>query len=272
MKLRAPFRYWGSKVGMAPWIIDRLPPHDHFIEDCAGSGAVLMAKPPVLAETLNDLYGEVVNFWRVMREPDLALALIERAEFTPYALAEFQHAGIIMALSLPDDPDVERAWAFLVRMQMAVVPGRTGWSYGVNGASAKKANTPGRWANTPERLRGCMERMRHVQVTSWDVIEMIERFDKPGILHFVDMPYLDESRPTSTGGSSAYVVDEFPHGPFVEAMLKSKHASFAITHYAHPYYDLAAPWTSTDDYDSRRNVPNGAGRDVKSERLYVLAR
>lgn len=45
--MRAPFRYWGSKVRMAPWIVDRLPEHDHFVEACAGSASVMAVKPPV---------------------------------------------------------------------------------------------------------------------------------------------------------------------------------------------------------------------------------
>lgn len=272
MKLRAPFRYWGSKVRMAPWIIDRLPDHDHFIEDCAGSGAVMAAKAPVAAETLNDIYGEVVNFWRVLRTPPLAEALVDLVAFTPYAQAEFVAAGLTLKLPMPDTPDVDRAWAFFVRMQMAVVPGRTGWSYGVSGQSARKANKPGRWATMPELLQLAMQRFDRVQITSMDILDLVARFDKPGVLHFVDMPYEDESRPTSTGGSSAYVEDQFPHEAFVEAMLAAKHASFAITHYPHPRYDAAAPWTLVADYDSHRNIPNGDGRDVQVERLYVLDR
>ncbi len=268
---RAPFRYWGSKVRMAPWIIERLPAHDHYIEACAGSGAVMAAKPPVAAETLNDVYGEVLNFWRVLRDPATRAQLIDLVAFTPYSAAEFAAA---LALDPTDDtiPSVDRAWAFFVRMQMAVVPGRTGWSYGVSGPSSRKANKPGRWASMPDLLQVCGARFERVQITDWDVLELIARMDAPGVLIFVDMPYLDESRPTSTGTSSAYVEDQFPHAGFVEAMLAAEHASFAITHYPHEFYDDAAPWTRVDDFASHRNVPNGEGRDEKVERLYVLAR
>ena len=72
VKPRAPFRYWGAKVRMAPWVIERLPEHDHFVEGCAGSAAIMAAKPPVALETINDTYGEVVNFWRVLRDPKTA--------------------------------------------------------------------------------------------------------------------------------------------------------------------------------------------------------
>lgn len=264
-KLRAPFRYWGSKVRMAPWIIERLPEHDHYVEACAGSAAIMAVKPPVAAETLNDTYGEVVNFFRVLRDWQTADELIDRVAFTPYAMSDFVAAGKCVS----EDP-IERAYAFFVRMQMAVVPGRTGWSYGVKGASAKKANKPGRWATMPELLRLAAERFERVQVTEWDVLDLIDRLDAPGVLILVDPPYIDETRAKSTGTSSAYVHDSFDHEAFIDAMHGAKHASFAVTHYPHPLYD--GHLEVAGDYGSHRNIPNGDGRDVKQERLYLLDR
>lgn len=265
----APFAYWGSKVRMAPWIIDRLPAHDHFVEACAGSAAVMAAKPPVAGETVNDVYGEVVNFFRVLRAPDLCADLIDRVAFTPYAHAEFIAAGEVMDGGA-NDP-VERAWAFFVRMQMAVIPGRSGWSYSSGGgAAAAKANKPGRWATMPAHLARAAQRFERVQVTQWDVVDLIRRFDAPGVLFFVDPPYIEESRPRSTGASSAYEHDTFDHERFLGAVQSSRHASFAVTHYPHPFYDAA--FAVAGDYESHRNIPNGEGRARQVERLYVLDR
>lgn len=266
--LRAPFRYWGSKVQMAPWICERLPLHDHWIEACAGSAAVTAVKPRSLAETLNDTYGEVVNFFRVLRDADTAARLIDLVAMTPYARDEFR-----AALAWEGDDPVERAWAFYVRMQMAVVPGRTGWSYGVNGRSSVKANKAGRWASMPDLLRVCGERFAGVQIENLDIFDLLDRYDDPTTLFFVDPPYTDASRPNSTGDMSAYVDDSFDHTRLFDAMSSSS-SSFAVTHYPDPQYD-AFEWTSTDDFRSHRNIPNkgaDAGRDVQIERLYILDR
>lgn len=265
----APFRYWGAKVRMAPWVIERLPPHSHYIEACAGSAAIMAIKPPVDAETLNDTYGEVVNFFRVLRDKETAAELIDMVAFTPYAQAEF-----IAATPDPDTTPVQRAHSFFVRMQMAVVPGRTGWSYGVNGASSKKANKPGRWATMPALLKSACERFERVQVTDWDVFDLIERMDSRGNLILIDPPYIDETRPTSTGASSAYVNDAGGvewHARLIAAMLNAKHASFAVTHYQHDAYDSSG-LAVAGDYLSHRNIPNGGGREPKAERLYLLDR
>lgn len=264
----APFRYWGGKVRMAPWIIGRLPAHEHFVEGCAGSAAVLAAKQPSIYETVNDTYGEVVNFFRVLRDPCQSGDLIDRVAFTPYAHAEFLAA----AGPFKVDDTVGRAWGFFVRMQMAVVPGRTGWSYSVGGAAARKANKPGRWATMPEHLKKIVARFDRVQVTDWHIEELLLRLDKPGVLHFVDPPYLGESRPKSLGSSSAYIHDEFDHAAFVTAARATTHCDVLVTHYPHPLYD-EGPWKSLGDYESHRNIPNGdAGRSVAVERLYRLVR
>jgi DNA adenine methylase len=247
---------------MAPWIIDRLPPHTHFVESCAGSAAVLALKPPVEYETVNDIYEEVVNFFRVLQDPQLAVALIDRVAFTSYAYAEFQRAAVSTL-----DP-LDRAWGFFVRMQMAVVPGRSGWSYGVAGLAGKKANKPGRWATMPTHLQAVATRFERVQITAWPIEELLARIDAPGVLHFVDPPYLYESRPSS---HSTYVCDEFDHPAFVAAVAQTKHAEIWVSHYQHPFYDQG-PWEIVGDFVSHRNIANGRTRSEAVERLYRFRR
>ena len=261
MKPRAPFRYWGAKVTMAPWIVERLPEHDHFIEACAGSGAVMAVKEPVAFETLNDTYGEVVNFWQVLRDPDSADRLIDLVAFTPYALSEFS-----AALEYEGEDPIEKAFAFFVRMQMAVVPGRTGWSYCKTGSTGKKANKPGRWANMPELLTVTAQRFERVQITDWDILDLVERLDAPGVLIFVDPPYIEETRPGSTGVSSAYIEDQFDHKAFTESVKKTRHAIFVVSHYPHPLYD--ENFKVIDDFEGYRNTRN-TDRRKAVERLYI---
>jgi DNA adenine methylase len=265
MKHMAPFRYWGAKVRMAPWIIERLPPHNHFVETCAGCAAVMAAKPPAMFETVNDVYHEVVNFFRVLRDPEWGAELIDRVALTPYAREEFKAAW------QPGESPVDQAWAFFIRMQMAVVPGKTGWSYSVDGRAAKQANKPGRWASMPEHLRTIAARFAKVQVSQWPVDECLARLDDPGILHLVDPPYLEESRPKSAGHNSAYENDAFNHVTFVEAVRATKHADIFLTHYPHAFYDQG-PWTVVGDFESHRNIPNGPGRQKVVERLYRYRR
>lgn len=71
-QLVAPFPYFGGKSRVAHIIWEALGSIDHYVEPFFGSGAVLLARPgkPKL-ETVNDLDGLLVNFWRsVQHSPD----------------------------------------------------------------------------------------------------------------------------------------------------------------------------------------------------------
>jgi DNA adenine methylase len=88
--VKPPFAYYGGKTTLAPIIANLLPQHEHYVEPFAGSLAVLLAKTPSRAETVNDLDGDLVTFWRVLRDrPDE----LERAcALTPHSREEYEQA------------------------------------------------------------------------------------------------------------------------------------------------------------------------------------
>jgi DNA adenine methylase len=66
--MKTLLNYPGAKWGMAKQIIAMMPPHRSYLEPFFGSGAVLFNKPPSAIETVNDIDGDVVNFFTVLRE------------------------------------------------------------------------------------------------------------------------------------------------------------------------------------------------------------
>lgn len=86
---RPALRYLGGKWMLAPWIIQHFPPHQIYVEPFGGAASVLLRKPRVHAEIYNDLDGDVVNLFRVLRDPQAAADLIDRIALTPYSRAEF---------------------------------------------------------------------------------------------------------------------------------------------------------------------------------------
>lgn len=83
---RPVLRYFGSKWRLAPWIISHFPKHHGYVEPFGGGCNLLLRKPPSKVEVYNDLDGDVVNFFRVLREkmPELLRAI----ELTPYSRQE----------------------------------------------------------------------------------------------------------------------------------------------------------------------------------------
>ena len=122
------FGWYGGKYSHLDWLLPYLPSCHHYCEPFGGSGAVLLNRTPSPVETYNDLDGEVVNFFRVLREcPE---ELIRQIALTPFSREEF-------ALACEFDPslsDMERARRFYVRARQV----RTGLA---------QTASLGRWAN-----------------------------------------------------------------------------------------------------------------------------
>jgi len=191
--LRA-FYYPGAKGTILTDILQILEnvPHRHYCEPFGGSAVVLLNKRPAEIETLNDLDGEVVNFFRVLR--DRPEELIRAVDLTPYSRQEYlsaiQQNGEIS--------DLERAWRFFVRACQsyggtgAQKPTRGRWAYSVTG----------RWTDTGaakyrrvvENLYAVAKRLQRVQIECDDAVAVIRRYDSPETLFYVDPPYPLESR------------------------------------------------------------------------------
>lgn len=114
-----------------------MPKTHQYCEPFAGSGAVLLNRFPSSVETYNDLDGEVVNFFRMLRSHKDEL--IEQIALTPFSREEF-------ALSCQLDPNIsniERARRFYVRARQV----RTGLA---------QTASLGRWANCKNTTRSGM--------------------------------------------------------------------------------------------------------------------
>jgi len=258
--MRAAFNYMGGKARLGPWIAGLLPPHRTYLEPFAGSAAVLFAKRPSLTEIVNDLDGNVVCFFRVLRDrPDeLARAL----RLTPYARAEMEAAD----LSDPALPDLERARRFFVRVQSTVshsAHSRTGFAIAAQqppgGGGSDHAH---KFVLVVERLEACAERLRRVQLECRPAVDLIGRFaTDPHTAIYADPPYLAATRSmrTKRPGIGDYRVEyasEQDHRGLAEAFHRARAAVLLSGYHSPLYDDLYADWWRVERPVS---VPTGNG-------------
>jgi DNA adenine methylase len=187
-QIKPPAPYYGGKTRMAPWITSLMGAHRVYVEPFAGTASVLLAKAPTRVEVINDVDGDVVTFFRVLRDQPEDL---ERAcRLTPYARDEF----LIAREPAEDLDDVERArrWWCRVTQGFNNSPGRwaTGWSLSVRRGTSE----PSTAANLVERFEAIAERLRRVAIENTDAVDVITRFDAEDAVIYCDPPYLAETR------------------------------------------------------------------------------
>lgn len=209
----ALLNYPGAKWGMAKEIIALMPPHRSYLEPYFGSGAVLFNKPPSAIETVNDIDGDIVNFFRVMRER--AEELAEAISLTPYARDVFDDAHNNRGSS-----DFDRAYRFAIRSKMGhgfKTYQKTGFKIDV--AGREKAYALQCWNGMPELIVNLAERLKDVQIENRPALELIRRFNHYNVLIYADPPYL-----MSTRGDKQYRYEmtEQDHVELLDALMQHK--------------------------------------------------
>ncbi|EJN15709.1 site-specific DNA methylase [Bradyrhizobium sp. YR681] len=261
---RPPVRWHGAKFLMSRQILPHLPSHRLYTEVYGGGAGVLLHKPRSHAEVYNDLDEDIVNLFRVLQDTGAAARLIELLRLTPFARAEFE-----LAYEWSPDP-VERARRLVIRSFMGFGSNahsstqRGHQSTGFRSNSNRSGTTPAHdWANLPEAYPAIVARFRGVVIEHRDAVEVLQRHDGARALHYVDPPYVHDTRSMFKGGKSAYrhEMDLAAHNRLL-GVLRGLAGMVVLSGYAHPLYDAAL-----DDW---RRIEFKAYADGARERVEVL--
>ena len=183
--MNSPFAWPGGKRCLKKTLLELIPSHTIYVEVFAGSAKLLFAKDPSPREVMNDLNGEVTNFFRVAKHRPAELA--ERFE------TEIVHAGRFRELrhGNPGDDELELALRFAYLVW---------YSYGAKGehfarSNAKQMLERGAKLKRPldrvrELLQLTSERLRNVLIEQRDFAEIIGRYDSPQTFFYLDPPYV----------------------------------------------------------------------------------
>ncbi|MFP7756251.1 DNA adenine methylase [Thermodesulfobacteriota bacterium B35] len=201
---RPVMRYHRGKWRIAPWIISNFCAHDIYCEPYAGAASVFMRKSRVHGEVLNDIDRDIVNVFRVLRDPEAAAVLERMVRLTPFSREEFK------ASYDPTADPIERARRTLVRSFMgfsttSIRKSRTGFR-----ARTYQRNQTGPvdWRSWPDQITRFVERMQGVVIENLDAIDCIHLHDSPKTLFYVDPPYLKETRSSGLRGYRHEMTDD----------------------------------------------------------------
>lgn len=260
---RPVVRWFGGKWKLAPWIIAHFPPHRVYIEPFGGGGSVLLRKERSYAEVYNDLDGEIVNLFRVLREKDQGERLAELLRLTPFARDEF------MDCREPGHADeIERARRLVVyAFQGFGTNAHSRVPTGFRSNSNRSGTTPAQdWRNYPEALAATIDRLRGVVVENRDAKIIMAQHDGPNTLHYCDPPYVHSTRSQGNPYDLAYrgYAHELSDDDHAELLtfLRGLRGMVVLSGYPHPMYDAALPdW---------RRIERAAHADGARDRTEVL--
>lgn len=261
---RPVLRYHGGKFRIAPWVIEHFPPHRTYVEPFGGAAGVLLQKPRAYSEVYNDLDGDVVNFFRVLRDPAQLDRLLQVCVATPYARVEFEDA------QEPVDDPIERARRLTIRAQM-----------GFGSAGATKATTGFRidtkreyetaqhlWAMYPDAIANAGQRLAAVLIENRPAIAVMAQHDYPDALHFVDPPYVHSTR-VMGAGKAGYYRHEMTDEQHVELLefLNTLTGMVVLSGYRSELYDSRLQGWTRDETQSRASA--GRGGVARTEVLWL---
>jgi len=221
---RTPLTYYGGKQRLAAQIVALMPPHRVYLEPFAGGAAVLFAKPRAPRETVNDIDGQVMRFWRALRDrQDELMAAIAA---TPYSREEWN-----LCRERPDaDDDIEAARRFLVWIDQSFSREGTGWSPPSILFDRRGRWQAGVWANLPGKLAAAARRLAGVALEHGNALELIPRYDQADAVIYCDPPYAGPWR-LEPGKGYRYDQAERLWPDLVDVLSRVQHAAVILSGY-----------------------------------------
>jgi DNA adenine methylase len=248
---RPLLRYHGGKWRIAPWIISYFPPHRVYVELFGGGGSVLLRKGRSHEEIYNDLDGEIVNVFRVVR--DSGKELQRRLSLTPFARKEFT-----LSFEPSDDP-IEQARRTIVRAFMGRSPRAATLKLIPCVQPSFRSNTEDRgitepvlWRKYPDALNAIIERLQGVVIENRNAIMLINQHDGDNTLFYADPPYVHSTRKTRE--AYRFEMSDGEHIKLAEELNRSAGAVIVSGYNGGLYNELYRGWK-----ECRRNVLSDGG-------------
>jgi DNA adenine methylase len=175
-----PLSYIGGKRTLAKRILGILPKHTTYVEAFAGGAQVFFHKEPSKVEVLNDLDGEIVNFFRVCQQHHEELI-----RYLRYVLVSRKWFELLKVTDPASLTDVQRAarYLYLLKGSFASLVVRPNYHWHV-------VQPPGfNVERLPQLIENAHKRLARVQIECLPYDEILKRYDRPATVFYLDPPY-----------------------------------------------------------------------------------
>lgn len=259
--MKTPLTYMGGKQRMLKHILPLIPPHETYTESFAGGATLYWARQPAKVEVLNDINGELVNFYVVLKtKPD---ELHQKMQTLLHSRQQFDFARIVYDYPQFFDP-VTRAWALWAQTMLGFAS-KLENSFGYNRTSVKMVR---KIAYTKEALTTSLaklaKRLQWTQIENTCALRVIQSRDHEEAFHFVDPPYL--------GTNNRHYGNTFSEGDFHQLLelLSRIKGKFMLTHYPHKLIDEYTQKHGWSIIETEKSISAQLGVRTRKTELIVI--
>ncbi len=262
-----PLKWHGGKFYLAPKIVELMPAHLHYVEPYAGGLSVLLCKNPEgTSEVVNDMHGELTNFWNVLKSETDFARMQRILQATPFSEVEFD----LVKSGVETDDAVQRAANFFVLCRQSHSGKKRSFAAITRNRVRRNMNEQASaWISALEGLPAVHARLRRVVILNRKATHVIQGQDGPKTLFYLDPPYMHETRATTTEyGNHEMSIDD--HKELLDVISRCT-GRFMLSMYRHPLYDEAAAkhnWKRVD-FDLPNNAAGGAEKRRMTECVWM---
>ena len=255
-----PLKWHGGKWYLAGKLHHLAMAHTHRTHSFAGGLGEFWNWPhEEVSEVVNDIDGDLTNFWRVLQDVTTFNRFMRIAQAIPFSQVEWEDSLI------PADEPVQRAVKFFVRCRQSM-SGRKQEFAPLSKTRVRRAmnEQASAWLSAVDGLPMVHHRLKRVVILNMPAIDVIQSQDGRTTLHYVDAPYVLDTRVT-VGEYGPFEMTDDQHRELIRVLLSCE-GKVMVSMYHHPIYDvlhLEHGW-QVHEFD----LPNNASAaDVKERKI-----
>lgn len=257
--------WFGGKTAFSRELIPLFPKHDVFVDVFGGSGAVIINKPPSKLEVYNDIDGDLVNLFRVIRDPETFEEFYRKVSLTLYSEQEFREARELLGVGVLDG--VDRAVATYVKFRMSFSGIGTSWSRTKSVSRRGMSIRVSAWLRGIEDLVDLHDTIRRFQVENRDFREILKMYDSEAAFFYLDPPYVPDTRVSKS--VYGFEMSEKDHVDLVDILLGIKGKALLSGYDNDVYRQLESDGWWRKDFVRHTTVRNDTGKR-RSKRVEVV--
>jgi len=224
-------------------LLQFIPKHYTYVEPFGGGASLLFAKESAPVEVYNDIDGDLVSFFRILRDPEKFARFYHLAALTPYSRAEYNFCRKIWR---DVEDEVERVYRWFVAQRQSFGGiGGSSWGFAVSASWRDMSGVVSLWLSCLQDLPRVAERMMRVQIECLDFRKIYELYDTSETLFYTDPPYVLET--VKNQSLYKHALSDKDHEDLIAILLKLKGMAVVSGYYHDIYKSLeGAGWKRHD--------------------------